>query len=277
MSIRPEIVLRNHPSHPWHGLELKNYMKPYTCNGCKEKGFGPRYRCERCDFNLHQACSYTSLRLSSHDYFPGSKFKFLRNPPKPCHPECIIRCDACRKTVKGYVFHCEEDDIDLHPCCRNLKRSYQIEEVKFKLHRKVRGKCMWCNRKNLKDGGNNDNGWSYVSECDNYHVHVACVTEMALEEWYNYNNHNNRRSGGGSSSSSSSSSGSLRVMKSTTTAPQSLSVKLKVQEIQARGRWDGGAKNKFWRITKFIIKTVVSIVIGDPTMIIASFFVELLP
>uniref|UniRef100_A0A0A0KQX2 Phorbol-ester/DAG-type domain-containing protein n=1 Tax=Cucumis sativus TaxID=3659 RepID=A0A0A0KQX2_CUCSA len=221
MSIRPEIVLRNHPSHPWHGLELKNYMKPYTCNGCKEKGFGPRYRCERCDFNLHQACSYTSLRLSSHDYFPGSKFKFLRNPPKPCHPECIIRCDACRKTIKGYVFHCEEDDIDLHPCCRNLKRSYQIEEVKFKLHRKVRGKCMWCNRKNLKDGGNNDNGWSYVSECDNYH--------------------------------------------------------LKVQEIQARGRWDGGAKNKFWRITKFIIKTVVSIVIGDPTMIIASFFVELLP
>ncbi|XP_038889227.1 uncharacterized protein LOC120079117 [Benincasa hispida] len=275
MSIRPEIILRNHPSHPWHVLELKNYMEPYTCDGCKEKGFGPRYRCEKCDFDLHQACTYNRIASVSHDYFPGSKFRFLRNPPKPCHPECIIRCDACRKTIKGFVFHCEEDNLDLHPCCRNLKRSYEIEDVKFNLHKKVRGKCMWCNRKSLKDGGN-DNGWSYMSECGNYHVHVACITEMALEEWYNYNNNNKQQRGG----TSSSSGGSMRAMKSTTTtttAPQSLAVKLKVQEIQARRRGDGGGKDKFWRILKFIIKTVVSIVIGDPTMIVASFFVQLLP
>ncbi|XP_008458932.1 uncharacterized protein LOC103498192 [Cucumis melo] len=256
-------ILRNHPSHPNHELDPQNYARPYTCHGCKQKGFGPRYRCQTCDFDFHQACTYTGTHPVYHDYFPGSKFMFLRNPPEPCHPECRIRCDACRNTIKGFVFHCEEDDLDVHPCCWNLERSYQIEDVKFNLNKKVKGKCMWCNSKRLKDGGT-DNGWSYVSNCGKYHVHVACVTEMALEAWYNNNNTN---SGGGSSSSTSSGGGQ-----------ELLAVKKKLKEVQVVGGYgDGGfGKNKFWRILKFLVKTVVSIVIGDPTMILASFFVDLL-
>lgn len=255
-------ILRNHPCHPKHELEPENYEQPYTCHGCKQKGFGPRYQCKECDIGFHQACTYTGTKFVYHDFFPGSEFMFLRKPPKPCHPECIIRCDACRNTIKGFVFHCEDDDLDLHPCCWNLKRSYEIEDVKFKLNKKVKGKCMWCNRKSLKDGGR-DNGWSYMSKCGKYHVHVACVTEMALEAWYN-----NNSSGGGGSSSSSGGGGQ-----------ESLALKMKLKEVQAVGGYGGGGfeKNKFWRILKFIIKTVVSIVIGDPTMILASFFIELLP
>ncbi|KAG6578704.1 hypothetical protein SDJN03_23152, partial [Cucurbita argyrosperma subsp. sororia] len=261
-----EEILRNHPTHRRHVLELKNYMEPYTCNGCKEKGFGPRYRCEKCDFDLHKPCTYDRVASVSHEFFPGSRFRFMRNPPKPCHPECIIRCDACRKTIKGFVFHCEEDDLDIHPCCRELKKSYRIEDVKFNLHKKMKGKCIWCKSKRLEDGGE-DNGWSYVSECEEYHVHVACVTEMALEAWYksqSCNGGSNSRSGGGSG------------MRSSTSGTQSVAVKLNLKEIQARRRAERGGIEKFWRVVKFIVKTVISIVIGDPTMILASFFVDLL-
>ncbi|XP_023551521.1 uncharacterized protein LOC111809312 [Cucurbita pepo subsp. pepo] len=252
-----EEVLRNHPSHRRHVLELKNYMEPYTCNGCKEKGFGPRYRCEKCDFDLHKPCTYDWIAPVSHEFFPNSRFRFMRIPPKPCHRKCKIRCNACRKTIKGFVFHCEENNSDIHPCCRELKRSYQIEDVKFNLQWKMEGECMWCKSERLEDGGE-DNGWSYVSECGEYHVHVACVTKMALDEWYK-----NQSGGGGST-------------RSTTSGTQSVAVRLNPREIQARRQVERGGIEKFWRVMKFIVKTVISIVIGDPTTILASFLVDLL-
>lgn len=239
-------TLRN-PSHPMHELELEEYQKPYTCDGCKETGFGPRYRCKKCNFDLHKACMFAQNAPDSHEFFPGSTFEFLTDP-SACHEECKIRCDACRKTINGFVFHCEKDDLDLHPCCRNLKKSYRIEDVEFNLHEKVKGRCMWCKKKNINDSGQ-DNGWSYISECGEYHVHVACVTEIALESWY--------RSGGN-------------------TSEQSLALKMNLKEIQARGRGNGGRGNKFWRILKILIQTIVSIVIGDPTTILASLFVQLI-
>lgn len=237
------------PSHPNHELEMKKYLKPYTCDGCKETGFGPRYRCEKCDFDLHQACMFPQMSSSSHEFFLGSTFKFFRTPPRACHDKCRRMCDACIKPITGFVYHCEKDDLDLHPCCRNLNRSYRIEDVEFNLHKKVRGKCLWCNKKNIK-GSSNDNGWSYISTCEKYHVHVACVTQMALEEWH--------KSGGDCIADQD----------------QPLALEnVNLNEIRARGR-DGG--NKFWRIFKVFIKTIVSIVLGDPTTILASLFVELI-
>ena len=106
-----------------------------------------------------------------------------------------------------------------------------------------------------------------MSECEEYHVHVACVTQMALEAWYKSQSCN-----GGSNSISGGSSG----MRSSTSGTQSVAVKLNLKEIQARRRAERGGIEKFWRVVKFIVKTVISIVIGDPTMILASFFVDLL-
>lgn len=263
-------------SHMRHDLKMRYYMKPYTCDGCKEKGFGPRYRCEECDYNLHEACAYNGFEPVSHEYFPRAKFIFRRTPPKACHPECKIRCDACRKTINGFVFHCEEDDVDLHPCCRNLQKCYRIDDVEFNLHKKVNGKCVWCKRRSLRDGGGADNGWSYVSGCGKYHVHVGCISDMALEEWNNScNNYNNSiRRAAGSSSSSGSRSSSYHAT-SSRIAGQSLGVKFNLKEIE--GRKNGGEygnKRKYWMILKFIVKTIVSIVIGDPTMLLASFFFD---
>uniref|UniRef100_A0A2N9FQ28 Phorbol-ester/DAG-type domain-containing protein n=1 Tax=Fagus sylvatica TaxID=28930 RepID=A0A2N9FQ28_FAGSY len=72
---------KTHTSHPEHELELKNYRKPYTCDGCKGHGFGKRYRCEQCDYDLHEDCMFTTP-TTSHKFFRNSTFKFYEQPPR---------------------------------------------------------------------------------------------------------------------------------------------------------------------------------------------------
>ncbi|XP_038889225.1 uncharacterized protein LOC120079114 [Benincasa hispida] len=192
------------PSHLKHELELKKYLKPYTCDGCKEIGFGPRYRCEKCDFDLHKACSFPKNSPISHEFFPRSTFKFFKIPPRACHDKCRRICDACTKPINGFMYHCKKRDLDLHPCCENLKINYQIEDVEFNLHKEVQEE--W-----YKNGGD----WINVDNADQ-------DPNLALQ-------------------------------------------KVNLKAIQARGRGDGGKGNKFWRILKVFIKTIVSIVLGDPT------------
>ncbi|KAF3433724.1 hypothetical protein FNV43_RR24827 [Rhamnella rubrinervis] len=131
----------NHFSHPDHRLELKTFQKPYRCDGCKEPGFGKRYRCDLCDFDLHQDCMFFTQE-TSHHFFQNSTFKFFDQPPTPrkscgrneCD-ECKRYCDACGKPVTGFVYHCEEDDLDFHPCCLNLESKLKINGTKFRLWR----------------------------------------------------------------------------------------------------------------------------------------------
>ncbi|KAI9156266.1 hypothetical protein LWI28_003250 [Acer negundo] len=55
-------------SHPHHELELKSYTKSYTCDGCKEFGFGSRFRCEQCNFDLHKECTHAD-QTTRHEFF----------------------------------------------------------------------------------------------------------------------------------------------------------------------------------------------------------------
>jgi hypothetical protein len=68
------IIKKTHIKHQGHEheLELKNYQKPYKCDGCKAHGYGSRYRCELCDFDLHEECMFTSPKLT---------MSSSRNPP----------------------------------------------------------------------------------------------------------------------------------------------------------------------------------------------------
>ncbi|XP_004142834.1 uncharacterized protein LOC101213112 [Cucumis sativus] len=247
-----------------HELQLKSYTKPYICDGCKERGFGSRYRCEKCDYDLHQYCMETTPS-TSHDFFPNSTFNLYTTPPKACHKHCKRRCDACRKPINGFVYHCKKDDLDLHPCCRNLKREYTIkgegegeEELKFILHKNMKQKCLWCNKKSIKEGGRS-NGWSYISKCNRYHVHVTCVTEMFLEVWNNKNETINKIN--------------CNVKEDNLKALALHKVDLK--EIQAKKNGHGKSGKKYWKILKVIL-TIVSIVLGEPTMIVASSLLEAL-
>ncbi|KAF5959140.1 hypothetical protein HYC85_000349 [Camellia sinensis] len=66
---------------PKHGykLEKKSYNKRFTCDGCKQKGFGSGYRCEHCDYELHEECMSPEHSISP-EIFPRSIFEFCHQP-----------------------------------------------------------------------------------------------------------------------------------------------------------------------------------------------------
>ncbi|XP_052295290.1 uncharacterized protein LOC107176329 [Citrus sinensis] len=174
-----------HESHrPDHELHLKNYKTLFECNGCRTKGFGLMYRCELCNFNLHTDCMFTTSH-KHHDHFKDSTFQFFTQLPKYSGSRDGYKyCEACVKPTPGFVYHCEKNGCDLHPCCFNLPIKLQILDAELELSDKeLSGKCLWCNKKRLKGSVTGNSGWSYVSACKTYNCHAYCSTHMLLEKW----------------------------------------------------------------------------------------------
>ncbi|XP_045797302.1 uncharacterized protein LOC123891475 [Trifolium pratense] len=161
-----------------HAFQLKPAGAPYTCSGCGQLGFGSRYHCKdniNCNYILHEECANPDPH-PFHPFFEKSIFKFHKEAPGY---ETRI-CDACRKDVLGFVYHCSRTNIDLHPCCLKLKRSISDESgnVTLKLLQKVGSKCAKCRHKHV-DG--KVEGWSYYDGKSYYHV--ACFKDLILENW----------------------------------------------------------------------------------------------
>ncbi|XP_015876923.3 heat shock cognate 70 kDa protein 2 [Ziziphus jujuba] len=251
-----QTVIRS-ASHPKHPLELKQFDKPYKCDGCKETGFGKRYRCDRCDFDLHEDCMFLADQ-KSHASFRGSTFEFLEHPPRKCKQDkyckdCERFCDACGKPVKGFVYHCKKNGLDLHPCCSNLKQEFKIDGKKFSLSRGVHSTCcFWCGKEKVKDG---IRGLSYVSSRNEYRLHVHCVTKMVSEVWKS-------RDKVGSGNNNKNDSLDLENLK----LPESLA-KLR--------KHDASRKKMYWKIIKTVLRTIACI-LGEPTTLVTSLFIELL-
>jgi len=247
--ISTTIMKIKHPEHE-HELELKNYQKPYMCDGCKEHGYGSRYRCELCDFDLHDECMFTSPK-TYHELFKESTFKFYNQPPGKCCmrncDDCRRYCDACGKAINGFVYHCEAKGWDLHPCCRNLENKIYIDGEKFRLSDKASKKCLWCKKKRLPNSVKGIPGWSYVSKSENYHFHVYCAMEMVLESWNNRPKDNNN-----------------------CLALENLELPLQPNSSRSRG-----GSSKYLRIVKIFLRTIVTILLGDPTITLACLLVEL--
>lgn len=247
-----------HFSHPDHPLELKTFQKPYNCDGCNEPGFGKRYRCDLCDFDLHEDCMFFSPE-TSHHLFDNSIFKFFDQPPPPRNycgrnncDKCKRHCDACGKPVSGFVYHCEKKDLDLHPCCCNLKNKLKIDGTEFRLCEGVDSSCYWCGKVKVRDSVSGIRGWSYVSKCDKYHLHVYCVTEMVVDLWAEKNRIANNNK--------SLDLENLEIPRSSTLAKR---------------RKNGGRGNKYWRIMKAIFKTIACILLGDPTIAVTCLVLDL--
>ncbi|KAH7672734.1 DC1 domain-containing protein, partial [Dioscorea alata] len=152
----------HHPSHPGYTLKEEKINRLFTCDGCKEVGFGTCYTCTdtACNFHLHKQCA---------------------NPVVPDR-----RCDACGRDINGYVYHCDKKDLDLHPCCAKLPYYEDVvinegEEIRLFLKKKVSTKCCKCKEKKL--WGKVKNTWSYVSENQEVHFHVSCVKDLVYESW----------------------------------------------------------------------------------------------
>ncbi|GFY82184.1 hypothetical protein Acr_02g0004240 [Actinidia rufa] len=164
-----------------HEFKLESYNKRFTCAGCKKQGFGSRYKCEHCSYELHPECKCRKPTVT-HDFFPGSVFEFLEQPH--ILGSCGRICDACGKDIHGFVYHCRANDWDLHPCCSKLEKELRIDDTDFILCDKVTSKCMWCKNKKLCGTTSHVPGWSYVSGCGKYHFHVCCVAKMEHKAWH---------------------------------------------------------------------------------------------
>ncbi|XP_044462639.1 uncharacterized protein LOC123193644 [Mangifera indica] len=239
-----------HPSHPEHELEFKNFKKIYTCDGCKQRGFGSRYRCDLCDFDLHTECM-VAKPTAHHDFLENSAFKLLYEPPPVkkcfCEDDCRRCCDACGQPVKGFVYHDEKNNWDLHPCCQKLPCEEPSDGVLFKLSEKALSECYFCNKTKRECTASQIEGWSYVSKCKKFNIHVNCLTKKILEGRENraYQDDN-----------------SLALQK----------LEFSLQR-QNRNRRNG---NKFVRIMKILFKTIAAILLGDPTIGLTCLVVELL-
>lgn len=69
-----------HFSHPYHPVVQINLPFLFTCNGCKEYGAGKRYRCEICEYDLHDFCALAPQSLYNHPFHPQHPLVFFTKP-----------------------------------------------------------------------------------------------------------------------------------------------------------------------------------------------------
>ncbi|KAL2517056.1 Cysteine/Histidine-rich C1 domain family protein [Abeliophyllum distichum] len=239
-------VTRSLTSHDCYDhYELKTYAKMFNCDGCKMKGFGERYICNLCGHELHKECRNPNPTMS-HEYFPGSIFEFLNEPftkmggkNRKVFSKC---CDACGKDICGFNYHCEIDNLDLHPCCRKLEKKLVIDGTIFDLVTKVSSKCGKCGKKKISRDEKFILGWSYISQCKKYHFHVYCITEMVHEAYMKH--------------------GDLALEN------------IDLRELVRYNRNRSGG-NTFFMMIKTFIKILLSALLGDPTMLASNVLVEL--
>ncbi|KAK6117090.1 hypothetical protein DH2020_049135 [Rehmannia glutinosa] len=239
------IIKRTHHNCDEH-YELTSIQKLFTCYGCKMKGFGQRYQCKFCGQNLHSECRFPK-NIISHEFFGGSIFTFRDEPftrrDRNNRKEYSKCCDACGKDVCGFSYHCETDNLDLHPCCRNLDRKLLIDDTVFDLRPKVSSRCKSCKRRKISDGDRDVPGWAYVSTCDKYNFHVFCMLEMVHEAWMK--------------------NGEMGLEK----------VELR-QLVKFSGN-KGSGRGAVFETMKSVLKIILAALLGDPTALISSAFVEL--
>ncbi|XP_008776507.1 uncharacterized protein LOC103696605 [Phoenix dactylifera] len=224
-----------HPSHPQHKLKIEYTEIPFRCDGCKEAGIGLKYKCHACDFDLHKACALAPSMIT-HPFYKKCEFRFYGKPPGP-----VMRiCDACRKDVLGFVYHCTRCGFDLHPCCANLPQCLDDGERNFYLSLRVSGTCLRCGGKGL--------GWSYKSDCKNYTLHVSCVKELLVESWQAI---------------------SLNLDKNKVRDIQTRIPSLR-GPMQSHHRGTLGKVERCCQIAGSAVRIIVSAVLGDPTAVIAA-------
>ncbi|KAF5198976.1 Cysteine/Histidine-rich C1 domain family protein [Thalictrum thalictroides] len=224
-----------HFSHE-HNLKPECNKTPFTCDGCKEIGWGPRFRCQDCNYDLHKDCA---LAPSStfHPFYKKCSFEFLKSVPDG--PERC--CDACGRDVHGFVYHCHNYGYDLHPSCANLPHVLEGEGVELHLRESLLSKCYKCKSKGPKT---RVRGWSYRSTCKEYHFHVSCMKDMVVGKW-------EQEYFGGTELNSVG-------MEITQLVP---SLQLTSQSGASSGK---GKISKYWRIVKMVLKVIISSMIGDP-------------
>ncbi|KAG8376948.1 hypothetical protein BUALT_Bualt09G0117100 [Buddleja alternifolia] len=148
-----------HPGHPLKPFDLQKF----SCNGCKTIGTGKRYRCDLCNFDLHEYCATCPHTLST---FMHTK-----------HALTLTRqmdrvCDVCADPVEGLFYRCKKCEFNVHPLCTQLPQN--LRHALHTIHplnlqsSSVSSFCAVC-RGLCKN-------WRYrCGTCNNFDIHLECV------------------------------------------------------------------------------------------------------
>ncbi|KAL3814171.1 hypothetical protein ACJIZ3_015439 [Penstemon smallii] len=234
----------SHFSHPNHNLKSDYTEAPFKCDGCKEFGIGSHYKCSAaCNFDLHTHCAIPTPSIT-HPFYTKCSFQFLSRTPG----QVARYCNACEKSVAGFVYHCQSCGFDLHPCCAKLPMLLLDDdaEINLYLYSKVSSPC-----------GRKGRSWSYRSSCKKYNIHVACVREMLVDSWHEIYE---KRSGGAG--------------ENTYTGGREFNLKATLQTHINHNKKGKGKAQKCCEMAGLALQFVVSAVLGDPTSLIAEMVVR---
>lgn len=233
----------SHPAHAAHKLQiLSTGGAPFMCDGCMEPGDGPRYTC--CRFNLHTCCALAEETFVHPLFGDALKFRFL---PSPLPPVEHTVCDACGEPARGFVYHCRERDLDLHPCCATLQKNITIYGHTFELRGEGPRRCAVCG-----ENGRRRRFWAYRSRYDGkcIYLHVACVKEIARRSWEEACH--SRVGGGGCILQAS-----VPIMEGV------------LQNLPSKTS-SSSRFHKFVKIVGTVVKIIVAVIFGDPMALIAA-------
>ncbi|KAL2481592.1 Cysteine/Histidine-rich C1 domain family protein [Abeliophyllum distichum] len=158
-----------HFIHPGHQLTATDgHDQQYLCDGCKTLGNGKRFRCHRCDFDLHEYCGTCPATLSStmHHHLLTLVIRKAQGARQ------IARtCDLCSDPVEGLFYRCKECEFDVHPLCTQFPN--KVQHALHKIHpltlesNSLPGFCAVC--KDLCKG------WRYRCGACNVDIHLDCI------------------------------------------------------------------------------------------------------
>ncbi|KAF8101889.1 hypothetical protein N665_0201s0196 [Sinapis alba] len=107
---KPHTIQRFMHNHP---LTEVNVVGTYTCNGCKLHGHGKTYRCNDCDYDLHEYCATCPPTLINTWHAPNHELTLFTGPAHMTEPVCYF----CRFYIQGMFYKCKHCSFESHPLC----------------------------------------------------------------------------------------------------------------------------------------------------------------
>ncbi|XVF55197.1 hypothetical protein PTKIN_Ptkin06aG0017500 [Pterospermum kingtungense] len=145
--------------HPLTGVSAN---AEFLCDGCKTFGFGTRYRCEPCNFDLHDHCATCPMELSSFMHEHVLKL-VVRKPKSRCQNDRV--CDLCGDPVEGLFYRCYLPEYVRH---------VMHKDHPLRLQRSVPGRCMVCEDTCMS--------WHYRCGLCCFDLHLECVLAPCADE-----------------------------------------------------------------------------------------------
>uniref|UniRef100_A0A1J3I5G6 Putative nucleoredoxin 1 n=1 Tax=Noccaea caerulescens TaxID=107243 RepID=A0A1J3I5G6_NOCCA len=101
-----------HISHN-HPLTEVIVVGAYTCDGCKLYGTGKTYRCNDCDYDLHEYCTACPQTLGKSWHAPDHELSLINGPTHMTERGCYV----CRAYIQGMFYKCKHCSFESHPLC----------------------------------------------------------------------------------------------------------------------------------------------------------------